>query len=69
MTPGSAIRQGRWKLIHYYEDDRVELYDLQSDPGEASDLSVTQPQRAKEMRDKLDQWRLTMGANAPSANR
>ncbi len=38
-TPASAIRQGRWKLIEYYEDRRAELYDLETDPSEGHDLA------------------------------
>ena len=68
MTPGSAIRHGQWKLIHYYEDDRVELYDLQWDPGETIDLAQSQSDRAIQMRAKLDQWRRSIGANTPSVN-
>src|SRR5262249_45669269 len=33
-TPYSAIRQGDWKLIEFYEDSRVELYNLKDDIGE-----------------------------------
>lgn len=68
MTPGSAIRDGRWKLIHFYEDDRVELYDLEEDPGEESDLAGSQPDVAKQMRSKLESWRQATGANAPLPN-
>jgi len=32
--PSSIIRKGKWKLIHYYEDDRNELYDLKNDGSE-----------------------------------
>ncbi len=31
--PSGIYREGNWKLIHYYEDDRVELYDLAQDPA------------------------------------
>jgi len=68
MTPGSAIRDGNWKLIHFYENDGVELYDLTEDPGEKNDLSASQPARVRELRSKLDQWRKTTGANAPRPN-
>ena len=37
--PGSAIRQGNWKLIEFYEEQKTELYDLASDPSEKRDLS------------------------------
>ena len=47
MTPASAVRSGNWKLIHYYEDDRVELFDLANDRSERTDLAKTYPARAK----------------------
>ena len=63
--PGSAIRKGNWKLIEFYEDEKIELYDLDEDLGEQSDLSTSDPERAKilleEMRQKLDE----MGAQYP----
>ena len=69
MTPGSAIRSGQWKLIHYYEDDRVELYNLQDDPGETRNLATDRPQRVRGLRQQLDLWRTKTEANAPTINR
>ena len=68
MTPGSAVRSGPWKLIHFYEDDRMELYNLETDPGETSDLAQAESARALDLRARLDQWRLSVGANAPTPN-
>ena len=68
MTPASAVRDGNWKLIHYYEDDRVELFDLENDRSERTDLATTYPMRAKELKEQLDQWRESIGANAPKPN-
>jgi arylsulfatase A-like enzyme len=53
---GSAIREGEFKLIKYYDDDSVELYDLSSDIGEKNDLSTTSRDLAKRLADKLDKW-------------
>ena len=56
--PGSAIRQGDWKLIEFYEDNKVELYNLARDPGEKRDLSKEQKDRSDQllalMHEKLD---------------
>ena len=68
MTPASAMRSGNWKLIHYYEDDRVELFDLKNDQSERTDLSAKQPARAIEMKRQLNQWRESVGANSPTPN-
>lgn len=67
-TPYSALRQGDRKLIHYYEDDRAELYDLKSDPEELADLSAKQPAEAGRLRKRLDAWRAQVQAQAPVPN-
>jgi uncharacterized sulfatase len=51
--PHSALRLGDWKLIHFHEDDRVELYDLATDPGEQRDLAAREPARTRELRARL----------------
>ena len=67
-APGSAIRQGDFKLIHFYEDDRVELYNLREDLGETRNLARRQPAKARELRRKLDQWLRQMAAVIPRQN-
>jgi arylsulfatase A-like enzyme len=62
------MRDGQWKLIHYYEDDRVELFDLENDPGEKTDLSAEQPAKAMQMKRDLVAWRDSVGANHPTPN-
>jgi arylsulfatase A-like enzyme len=51
--PHSAIRRGPHKLLHFNEDDRVELYDLTTDPGETTNLAASQPDLAQRLRDHL----------------
>ncbi|QDT03235.1 Arylsulfatase [Rubripirellula lacrimiformis] len=63
--PSSLYREGKWKLIHYYEDGRNELYDLSVDPAEQSDLSLTLPVRTKRMAAELDQWLRSVDAKFP----
>ena len=67
-APGGAVRAGRWKLIEWYEGDRAELYDLESDLGEKHDLAASHPEKVKELREKLAAWRREVGARMPSAN-
>ncbi|MFM7207159.1 MAG: sulfatase [Planctomycetaceae bacterium] len=67
-TPYSAIRSGPWRLVHFYEDDRDELYDLATDPGETTDLATTQPAKAQELRRTLDTWLADVGAQLPTPN-
>ena len=57
-TKSSAIREGKFKLINWYEEGRTELYNLEKDPGEQNDLSVKNPEIAKKMLAKLNDWKL-----------
>ena len=66
--PSSAIRSGDWKLIEYYEESRVGLYNLKNDIGEHHDLADVHPERVQSMRKKLHHWRKEVGANRPSPN-
>jgi len=63
--PCGAMRMGRWKLIQHFENGRVELYDLESDIGERHDLATQMPKRTREMTDRLEAWRRTVGAQMP----
>ena len=65
-TPVGAIRDGRWKLLEYFEDGGLELYDLEEDPGERRDLADVHPERALQMRKQLQAWRAQMGAAMPT---
>lgn len=60
--PCGSIRQGDWKLIHWMENDSVELFHLRRDPGEATDLASTEPEKAAELRQRLEAWREKVGA-------
>ncbi len=66
-TPAGAMRSGDWKLIEYFEDGRLELYDLKDDPGERRNLAATMPERAQAMRAKLQAWRTELHAAMPEA--
>jgi arylsulfatase A-like enzyme len=67
-TPYSAIRSGDFRLVHFYEDGRDELYDLVNDVGETKDLALSQPDRAKALRTRLDAWLKTVDAQLPTPN-
>ena len=54
--PNSSVRQGDWKLIHYWEDKHDELYNLKEDIGERKDLISNEPERAKAMNSQLMNW-------------
>ena len=67
-TPASAMRQGDWKLIEFFEDSSVQLFDLASDPSEQKNLAEQEPARAKEMRASLSAWREQVAARMPVTN-
>jgi len=62
---GSAIRMGDYKLIKFYDDDSVELYNLATDIGETTDLAEQMPDRAKRLESKLDAWLAESDAAMP----
>ena len=64
-TPGAAIRDGDWKLIEFYEYENFELYNLGSDIGEQNNLVDANPEKAKELREKLRSWQIEMNAKMP----
>lgn len=66
--PGGAVRAGDYKLIEYYEDSSIELFNLRSDPGERDDLSKKMPEKADELRAMLRAWRKSVDAKMPKPN-
>jgi arylsulfatase A-like enzyme len=66
--PYGAVRHGDWKLIEFFEDGNVELFNLKSDPWEKNDLAKEHPERAAELLGKLTAWRKSVGAQMPTPN-
>lgn len=66
--PAGAIRQGDHKLIEFYEDGRLELYNIREDIGEKTDRAARLPEKVKQLRWKLEAWRRQMNAALPAAN-
>jgi len=66
--PFGAVRKGDWKLIEYYEDMAVELYNLKDDIGEQNDLAEKNPAKVEELRELLNKWRESVGAQMPTPN-
>lgn len=67
-APNGAIRLGCYKLIEWYEDMRVELFDLEKDPSERNDISKTEPAVTARLRQRLHEWRRESGAQMPTPN-
>ncbi len=67
-APCGAVREGDWKLIEWYEDDRVELFNLREDLAEQRNLASTNPDKAMELQAKLAAWRRSVNALMPTPN-
>ena len=65
-SPVSGLRVGDWKLLRYYEDSRVELYNLADDLGERRNLAGENPEIAAALTERLEAWWDQMGAQHPS---
>jgi arylsulfatase A-like enzyme len=66
--PAGAVREGDWKLIEYYEDGKLELFDLAKAVGERHDLSAKEAKLAAALKAKLATWRRAVGAQENAAN-
>jgi len=66
--PAGAVRMGKYKLIEFFEDMEVQLYDLETDISEQHDLSSKMPEKTKEMKGLLHAWRKEVGAQMPIPN-
>ncbi|WP_153558443.1 sulfatase [Roseimaritima sediminicola] len=66
--PSSIIRRGDWKLIHYYEDGRDELYNLAEDPAEQHDVAAEHAALSGSLRAALDAYLNEVGAAIPVAD-
>lgn len=66
--PSSIIRQGDWKLIHYYEDGRNELYNVVEDIGEQTDSAAENPERVAALSQQLNRWLAEVESRQPVSN-
>jgi arylsulfatase A-like enzyme len=67
-APNGVIRDGDWKLIEWYEDGALELYNIPQDIGEKNNLATQQPEKVKTLHEKLIAWRKEVGALMPIPN-
>jgi arylsulfatase A len=67
-TPYGAIRKGDFKLIEFFDDMRVELYNLKDDIGEQHNLAAQMPEKVDQLRNRLHAWRKEVGAQMPTRN-
>ncbi|NBR70184.1 MAG: DUF4976 domain-containing protein, partial [Verrucomicrobia bacterium] len=67
-APYGAVRLGDWKLIEWYEDMRLELYDLKADLGEKNNLASKKPEKTASLVALLHDWRQRVNAQMPTDN-
>ena len=67
-TPCGVIRSGPWKLLEFFEDGRLELYNLKDDIGETHNLAEKEPEQANELLKRLRAWRKGIHAPMPTVN-
>lgn len=67
-TPVGLIEVGDWKLMEYFEDGRLELYNLKDDIGEQKNLATENPEKTKELHAKMLAWRESIKAPMPTKN-
>jgi arylsulfatase A-like enzyme len=66
--PGCSVRAGDYKLIEFFEDRHLELYDLRRDVSEEHDLSEAKPDVTERLRGMLHDWLERVGAKIPEPN-
>lgn len=66
--PGSAVRNGDWKYVIHYEDNREELFNLKTDPGENNDLAKANPEKLAQMKEDYLYWLKETNAKLPVKN-
>lgn len=68
-TPSGAVLYGKYKLIEFYEDNSIALFDLQSDASETKNLAKELPEISKHLQELLHEWRNNVGAVMPEENK
>jgi hypothetical protein len=62
VSPAAAIREGNFKLIEHWEDDRFELFDLAADLGEQNNLAPPMPSKVERMKKRFYDWQRSVQA-------
>jgi arylsulfatase A-like enzyme len=64
--PFSSLRQGSWKLIYHHAPRKLELFNLDNDLSEKTDLSPTEQQKVKQLAKLLGDRLRAVEAQMPS---
>jgi arylsulfatase A-like enzyme len=66
--PGASVIEGDYKLIEFFEDGKLELYNITEDTGETKNIAADMPQKRDELHQKLCQWQKDVSARFPGVN-
>lgn len=61
----TAVRSGNYKLIDFYQQNRIELYNIKNDPSETMNLVTKEPKIAAKLLAEIEKWRTDMHVNMP----
>jgi arylsulfatase A-like enzyme len=67
-APGGVIRVGDWKLVAWYEDGSLELFNLKDDVGEKQNVAAEYPAKVEELHERLKAWLAETDANMSAPN-
>jgi arylsulfatase A-like enzyme len=68
QSPGGAVRAGDFKLLEYFENNTVQLFNLQDDVGEQQNLASAEPEKVAQLRSLLHSWRTDVNAQMMEPN-
>lgn len=68
VGPYAVVREGNAKLIHYFDTEKTELYNLADDPREQHDVSSEQADKVRELSAKLKTWMRETNARELKSN-
>lgn len=68
-SPGTVVRSGDWKLIHFYDPAKPdELYNLSKDASEKNNLAKQEPERLNQLKKHMDRLLKATSARLPTIN-
>lgn len=65
-TPAGMMRAGDFTLLEFFEDNRLELYNVKEDIGQKNNLAMKMPDRTRELHQKMVDWRKSVNAAMPT---
>lgn len=67
LWPHFGIREGKWKMLYNEKIGKVELYDIESDWAETTDLSAQNPELVDTLKEALNVWKNTLPDAPPES--